>query len=73
MKQDDFKPTLRARLQTTMLLLDQEVYELEDDVREKNRGAMMAALQSGWREVMRIRARAMALGLAEERTRKNPG
>lgn len=73
MKQDDFKPTLRARLQTTLQLLDQEVYELEDEVRERNRGAMMGALQAGWREVMRIRARAMALGLAEERARKNSG
>ena len=59
MKLDDFKPTLRARLRTTALLLDQEAVELEDYDPERDREAMLDALQAGWREVARIRARAL--------------
>lgn len=59
MKHDDSRPTLSTRLNTTALLLDREANKLEGYVPERDREAMLAAMQAGWREVARIRARAI--------------
>ncbi|HJW26704.1 MAG TPA: hypothetical protein VJ576_17535 [Rhodocyclaceae bacterium] len=67
MKPDDFKPTLRARLQTTARLIDQEAAGLGDYVRERDRKALMELLQAGWREVTKIKARAVINAILEDR------
>ncbi|MGE5491022.1 MAG: hypothetical protein ACM31P_07075 [Actinomycetota bacterium] len=67
------KPTLRARLQTMALLLDREAARMPDYVRERDRLALMEALQAGWRQIMRIKARAAVAGLLEERGRRQAG
>lgn len=70
MKPNDFKPTLRARLQTIALLLDREAVDMPGYVRERDRQAMVEALQAGWREVMKIKARATINSMLEERARR---
>ena len=67
MKPDEFKPTLRARLQAAAQLIDQEAAGLGDYVRERDRKALMDLLQAGWREVMKIKARAVINAILEDR------
>jgi hypothetical protein len=73
MKRDNSKPTLQARLQATAQLLDKEADKLEGYVRERDRDTLTAVLQAGWREVSRIRARAMVQGMLEVRTGRQTG
>lgn len=67
MNPNDFKPTLRARLQTIALLVDRETRDLAGYVRERDRAALIEALQAGWREVMKIKARATINAMLAER------
>lgn len=71
MDSEEFKPTLAARLRATALLLDRESPGLVAGAGE--RAALMRALQAGWRQVMRIKARAAVASLLAERTRRQPG
>ncbi|MBS1190450.1 MAG: hypothetical protein H6R10_2242 [Rhodocyclaceae bacterium] len=70
MEHGHFTPTLRASLETAARLVDGEAGLLPGYVRARDRQGMIATLQAGWRQVMRIKARATVHCLMAERTRR---